>query len=136
MVMGKEKLMEHLQPTRDAQGVYPSEESLEAIKKWDLIDDTHKKVHALLDFVEALWEYPERFSWYKSLYRQRYKFIKSDGTPDKTKYRKLYLSTGGWSGNEDIIESLRLNFIFWSMCWAKSVRGGHYWFIVPEIGKT
>lgn len=122
-----------IEPTRDADGLYPSDKSLEAIKNWDLIDNSHRKVHALLGFVEALWQYPDRFCWYKSLYRKPYKVMKSDGTPDKTKYRKLYLSTGGWSGNESIIYSLQKNFLFWAMYWEKSIRGGHYWFIIPEV---
>lgn len=122
-----------IEPTRDAHGIYPSGPSLAAIQSWDLIDSSHKKVHALLDFVEALWEYPDRFCWYKSLYRKPYKLHKADGTIDKTKYRKLYLSTGGWSGNEDIIVSLQQNFLFWSMYWERSVRGGHYRFIIPEV---
>lgn len=129
----KVRIVDMIEPTHDATGLYPSEESLEFIEKWDLIDTSHKKVHALLDFVEELWKYHDRFCWYKSLYRKPYKLVKPDGTPDKTKYRKLYLSTGGWSGNESIIASLRGNFIFWTMCWEKSVRGGHYWFIIPEI---
>lgn len=122
-----------IEPTRDAAGVYPSEESLEVIKSWDLIDASYKKVHALLDFVQALWEYPDRFYWYKSLYRKPYKLMKSDGTPDKTKYRKLYLSTGGWSGNESIIRSLQENPLFWALYWEKSTVGGHYWFVIPEV---
>jgi len=40
----------------------------------------------------------------------------------------LSLSTGGWSGNEDIIRALKKNFIFWSMYWQMNRRGGHYQF--------
>ena len=83
---------------------YPTEQQLRTIKNWDL---TKQSVSGLLDFVEPLWEYPERF-------------IRRQHT--------LYLSTGGWSGNEDIIASLHYNFLFWSMYWRKSQRGGHYWF--------
>jgi hypothetical protein len=39
-----------------------------------------------------------------------------------------YLSTGGWSGNEDIINALETNFMFYLMYWMRSSRGGHYIF--------
>lgn len=83
---------------------YPREEELERIKNWDLLKSS---VSSLLDFVESLWEYDDRF-------------VRTNDT--------LYLSTGGWSGNEDLIIALQGNFLFWSMYWKKSERGGHYWF--------
>ncbi len=83
---------------------YPTEEQLEIIKEWDLIK---KPVKGLLEYVEPLWEYPDRFVY---------------------KRHSLYLSTGGWSGNESIIGALKQNLLFWSVYWAKSERGGHYWF--------
>ncbi len=84
--------------------MYPPDKQLRTIKKWDL---TKKPVSELLDYIEPLWEYPDRFV------RKRH---------------TLYLSTGGWSGNEDIIEALHYNFLFWSMYWFTSRRGGHYYF--------
>ncbi len=91
-------------PTRDADGLYPSDQSLRTIEKWDLLKHP---VSELLDFVEPLWEYSDRFIRH---------------------HHNLYLSTGGWSGNESIIGALQHNFIFWSMYWFRSQRGGHYWF--------
>jgi hypothetical protein len=44
----------------------------------------------------------------------------------------LTLHTGGWSGNEVIIEALTKT-IFWSFCWEKSWRGGHYEFKLKRI---
>lgn len=99
------------EPTKDADG-YPSDESLKIIEKWDLVK---RPVYELLDFAEPLWEYPDRF-------------VRT--------HRTLYLSTGGWSGNESIVEALQKNFIFWMMYWFKTQRGGHYWFNRGMISKT
>ncbi len=43
-------------------------------------------------------------------------------------YIRIELSTGGWSGNEDIIGALASNVTFWLMHWYSSQRGGHYVF--------
>lgn len=42
---------------------------------------------------------------------------------------QLDLSTGGWSGNEDIIGVLQKSF-FWLAHWKQSSRGGHYIFFI------
>jgi hypothetical protein len=44
---------------------------------------------------------------------------------------RVELHTGGWSGNEALIHKLQRS-LFWSMCWEKSVRGGHYYFRIPK----
>lgn len=105
--------------------IYPTDEELLKIEKWDLIegdDGKHEKLYKLLEFVEDLWEYPDRF-WMGKL--RKNKLFKD------RKVRTLYMSTGGWSGNESIIVALEKNFLFWSMYWNKSQRGGHYWFEIP-----
>lgn len=88
---------------------YPREAELTVIKEWDLLI---KPVIGLLEYVRAIWKYEDRF------------------VLTGKKVLRLYLSTGGWSGNESIIGALQQNFIFWSMCWVKHVRGGHYWFVI------
>ena len=113
---------------------YPTEEALEVIRKWDFADETNHEIHNLLDFVQRLWSYPDRFCWYSTAYSKEYTKPDMSGKY-KVKYRKLYLSTGGWSGNESVIDALQDNFMFWAMCWAKTERGGHYWFEIPEIKK-
>lgn len=107
----------------EADNPYPTDEELEKIKKWDVIegdDGKYPKLYALLDFIKGLWEYSDRFVLLKGHYTQWGKA-----------YRTLYLSTGGWSGNESIIQALKENFIFWAMRWKKHQRGGHYWFEIP-----
>jgi len=85
--------------------MYPTKGQLTTIKEFDL---AKKPVRELLDYIEPIWEYGD------------WGFIR---TP-----HKLELHTGGWSGNEDIIEALHRNFLFWSMYWWNSRRGGHYIF--------
>lgn len=45
--------------------------------------------------------------------------------------RRWEISTGGWSGNEDVIATLEGTW-WWTICWVSSRRGGHYVFEVPE----
>ena len=84
--------------------MYPTESVLKKIREWDI---TKSHVSELLEYVQGLWTYPDRFV------RKRH---------------SLYLSTGGWSGNEDIIAALQDNYLFWALYWYRSQRGGHYWF--------
>lgn len=42
----------------------------------------------------------------------------------------LELHTWGWSGNEDIIATLRTT-MFWAFSWQTIRRGGHYYLNVP-----
>lgn len=93
-------------------GNYPSEVDLKYIKEFDLLK---RPVKELLDHVEQIWEYGD---W-----------------GFKRTYHNLQLHTGGWSGNEDIIEALQHNFLFWGMYWQKELRGGHYYFNTGMVSK-
>ncbi|MHA1852722.1 MAG: hypothetical protein ACTSUF_04335 [Candidatus Heimdallarchaeaceae archaeon] len=101
----------------DEEG-YPTEEELNKIENWDASDP-----EGLLDFIEDLW-----------CYTDGYRFVIESGKNNGEKVIDVYLSTGGWSGNESIIAALRKN-IFWSLYWQKSERGGHYWFKIINIKK-
>ena len=83
---------------------YPTQECLEEIRDWPYGD-----YKGLLDKVHDIWKYAEDGYW------------RQDGY-------KYYISTAGWSGNEEIIGALRSNTIFWGICWEQSRRGGHYIF--------
>ncbi len=89
---------------------YPREAELSRIKEWDILK---KPIKELLEYILPIWKYEDRF------------------VLTGKRVLRLYLSTGGWSGNEDIIAALKQNFLFWSLCWVKSIRGGHYWFRIP-----
>jgi hypothetical protein len=90
----------------DADG-YPTEEELKRIAEWD-----YKDLPGMMEFIEDLWEY-NYFGW------------KQEGN-------EYYLSTAGWSGNESLICAMQDNLMFWSICWERSRRGGHFRFQIPE----
>lgn len=92
-------------------GENPSEASLKLIREW-----SHEDFAGLMEFVRDLWNWPE---W----------GFTSD---DELDHDHFELSTGGWSGNEEIIGALRDNGMFWSLCWESSRRGGHYIFKVRK----
>lgn len=83
---------------------YPSEEILEKIKNAPC--SGVEEFHALMELVRENWSYD---AWER------------DGDVYK-------ISTYGWSGNEDLIAALMGNYIFWSLYWEQSKRGGHYVF--------
>ena len=93
---------------------YPDEASLKEIKEWDIFS---QGISGLLDLIG------ENTNW-----ADRQIYITGE------RVIRFEYSTGGWSGNEDVIDALHHNFIFWSMFWEKSIRGGHYYFKIrhPE----
>ncbi len=90
---------------------YPTDRELKKIRSWP-----HDDFIKLMVFVESLWAYAE------------WGFMRSYESHKEV----LNLSTGGWSGNEEIIDALQKNGMFWSLCWEASRRGGHYIFKVNE----
>jgi len=90
-------------PTFDRDG-YPTEETLQAIREWK------EDWRALFSFLCEAWEYPDRWRRGGDTYA---------------------ISTGGWSGNEELIDALRDNAAAWSSCFVSEARGGHYVFKVP-----
>ena len=91
---------------------YPTDEELETIKNWDF---NKKSVLDFLAFIHSCWHWADGPGWHG--YHLTGKNV-----------LRLELHTGGWSGNESIINVMQDNFIFWVMCWEKSIKGGHYYF--------
>ena len=91
---------------------YPDEESLKQVKDWDVLT---KGVDGLLDLIEENTNWADR-----QIHREGKSVIRYD------------YHTGGWSGNEDVIEAMMHNFLFWSLSWEKSTRGGHYYFKIRK----
>lgn len=89
---------------------YPTDAELKEIELWP-----HTDIEGWFDFIRSIW-------WM------------ADWGFDKTK-NKIHLSTGGWSGNEDIIGAMIENSILWGRCWQSSRRGGHYIFEIPKRKK-
>jgi hypothetical protein len=88
---------------------YPTDEVLDYIRRYDF---SKSSVEDLLVLIKDIWWMPE---W---------------GVVRKG--RKSELHTGGWSGNEDLVHALEGNFLFWSLCWRKSLAGGHFYFSIPK----
>lgn len=90
---------------------YPDEASLKAIKEWDILE---QGISGLLELIT------ENTKW-------------ADRQIHKTGKRVIHYEyhTGGWSGNEDVIDALRGN-MFWFFFWQKSTRGGHYYFEIKH----
>lgn len=88
---------------------YPTEDELQTVREWPMDSGLVK----WFDFIEQIWWMAD-WGW-----RRR----------GKT-YR---ISTGGWSGNEDVIEAMQGNTMGWMLCWESSRRGGHYVFRVPRL---
>jgi hypothetical protein len=100
---------------------YPTEAALERIKAWPA--ESHTEHLKLMEFVKSIW-WAADWGW-------------SERVVDRaTSFESVVfaVSTGGWSGNEDIMGALQDNRLFWFFCWLSSRRGGHYEFTVrhPE----
>ena len=91
---------------------YPDTEELKLIVNW-----THTDFWGLLAFVRERWQFADCGYW-------------------KEDSRRFHISTGGWSGNEDLIGAMAENRMFWLMCWHSSRRGGHYEFELPYLGQS
>jgi len=91
---------------------YPDKASLKAIEKWDILE---QGVQGLLDLVEENTHFGD---WSFDI---------------KGKHiLRLEYHTGGWSGNEDVIDALQKNTLFFPMFWKKSEAGGHYYFRISK----
>lgn len=96
---------------------YPTDAALDRIAEWDYND-----IPGWFGFIESLWALLE---W------------ESETTDNVIGTRKVIrhtFSTGGWSGNEDLIRAMQRNTMMWSTTWVQSRRGGHYIFEDPNYG--
>lgn len=97
---------------------YPTDEELDRIRTWTGTD--WRDWFAFIKSAGKYWPGDDPWGW-----------TEFDGKDDFGKAIRVYhVSTGGWSGNEDIIAAMRENWIGWSMTWMEHRRGGHYRFNV------
>ena len=89
---------------------YPTKDTLNLIRDWQSTDGI-----GLLNFIKDIWY----FRYYIS-----------------NKENMCSLSTGGWSGNEDIIGAMTDNNVWWTLHWVSSKRGGHYEFEVKKYDQS
>jgi hypothetical protein len=101
-------------------GDYPSDVELERIRNWPLdLEDPNAGWLRLFNYINERWWMVE-WGW-----RQK----------DTKARRVLSISTGGWSGNEDLLRALSENPLAWAVTWRASRRGGHHRFIISKGGK-
>jgi hypothetical protein len=100
---------------RPSDNPYPTDTELRIIRQWDILKYT---IPGLVEYVRTLWHYPDRGFHL----RKGRRILFHDAC------MKLELHTAGWSGNEEVIEALQRNFLFWGLCWERETRGGHYYF--------
>ena len=94
---------------------YPTETELKLVKT---LGHHTTPVSELIEHIQSIWHWED--------YVQLRKGVSSLGR----KVQILELHTGGWSGNENIIDVLA-ETDFWELWWEESRRGGHYKFEIP-----
>jgi len=88
---------------------YPTDTELEAIEKWMPKVWNGQEFHDFMEYIRDHWKYADDGYW------------EQDGLT-------YTIHTAGWSGNEDIIQAMKKNYIFWALYWESASRGGHYTF--------
>lgn len=95
---------------------YPENSELNKISSWDCHDFI-----SMMEYIKSRWAYANHGYWKQRKYRKKM----------QREPRIVYdIATAGWSGNEEIIEAMQKNEIFWANCWVQSRRGGQYIFEV------
>jgi len=99
---------------------YPHTIEIARIKTWPV--QSMADLRGLLEYVRRRWKYDDMM------------WAESDETDDMLggrRYREYRMSTGGWSGNEDLVGALEENTIFAMIAPWSWQRGGHYVYRVP-----
>ena len=101
---------------------YPTPEALDYIKNWSVITSSNDvevktgkffgkgKFDELIEYIKTIWTYKDAIEYENGL---------------------LEIHTYGWSGNEDIIEELKLTDL-WLLKFRCRQTGGHFYFKVTD----
>lgn len=103
---------------------YPTDEQLRRIRAWPADDLT-----GWLAFVRAAghwWSMTPPWGWTEDAVCP----TPCPGGAAHLSGRMYRVSTGGWSGNEEILGAMEDNVACWLQCWEATSRGGHYEFRV------
>ena len=90
-------------PKLELDDNYPTEETLDAIRNWP-----YDKLPELMIALKGVWLYQDYFERHESI----------PGC--------WLVSTGGWSGHEDMLSAFMDNKIAWRLSVVAERRGGHY----------
>jgi hypothetical protein len=100
------------------QDGYPTDEEIRIIKEWPISEN----YYAWFAFIRSCWWYAD-WGWHEE---------DAIGELSNKPVHRYSISTGGWSGNESIIEAMQDSLFPWITTWVKSERGGHYVFHVDN----
>ena len=98
---------------------YPTDCALDRIEHWSYTADPR----GWFEFIRSIWNFGD-WGWKELTEPSDWK--------ENTMVLRYYISTGGWSGNEDIIRAMQANHVLWSTTWVQTRRGGHYIFEVKD----
>ena len=101
---------------------YPTDHALDRIEYWPYNDPK-----GWFEFIFSIWHFGA-WGWKEKDEPHDWK--------ENTMVHRYYISTGGWSGNEDIIKAMQQNHVLWSVTWVQSRRGGHYIFEVKDESQS
>jgi len=118
-VRSKERIAELMDEEHLDENGYPTEAALEIVRIWHW-----SEARGWFDFIKSIW-HMSSWGWRES---------EADHEYIKDKKVHLYnISTGGWSGNESIIDEMRKTNMLWHLNWVQWRRGGHFIFELKEI---
>lgn len=93
-------------------GGYPTNDELH-----DILDCGEISPEEFVEIINGIW-------WHDGFH------VKTGRDLLNNPVKKLFLSTWGWSGNEEVIIEMQKT-MFWMLYWQHTERGGHYRFEVP-----
>lgn len=99
-------------------GEYPSRESVDGLAALYLTD--YAACEAVLAHLQSIWRWGDYF--------KRGPARRPPGRKGWLPRRRWRVSTGGWSGHEELIDALREAPGFWALCFWSEHRGGHFVF--------